>query len=63
MESFEGFRKSSTFIVAAGTEVQGDLILNGANTTLDLYANDFFSPTRSRTAALPERSMTERRSR
>lgn len=43
MESFEGFRKSGTFIVAPGTEVQGDLILNGGKTTLDLYAKDFFS--------------------
>src|SRR6476646_2335636 len=43
MESFEGFRKSGTFIVAQGTEVQGDLILKGPRTTLDLYANDFFS--------------------
>ena len=43
MESFEGFRKSGTFIVAPGVEVQGDLILKGAKTTLDLYAKDFFS--------------------
>jgi hypothetical protein len=43
MESFEGFRKSGTFTVAAGTEVQGDLILKGPKTALDLYAKDFFS--------------------
>lgn len=43
MESFEGFRKSGTLIVAPGVEVQGDLILKGAKTTLDLYAKDFFS--------------------
>lgn len=43
MESFEGFRKSGTFIVAAGTEVQGDLILKGSKTTLDLFSKDFFS--------------------
>jgi hypothetical protein len=43
MESFEGFRKSGTFIVAPGTEVQGDLILKGPKTTLDLYDKDFFS--------------------
>ena len=43
MESFEGFRKSGTFIVAPGVEVQGDLILKGAKTTLDLYSKDFFS--------------------
>lgn len=43
MESFEGFRKSGTFVVSAGAEVQGDLILKGSKTTLDLYAKDFFS--------------------
>lgn len=43
MESFEGFRKSGTFIVSAGTEVQGELILKGSKTTLDLYAKDFFN--------------------
>jgi hypothetical protein len=43
MESFEGFRKSGTFTVAAGTEVQGDLILKGPKTVLDLYAKDSFS--------------------
>jgi len=43
MDSFEGFRKSGTFIVAPGIEVQGDLILKGSKTTLDLYAKDFFS--------------------
>ena len=43
MESFEGFRKSGTFIVSAGREVQGDLILKRSKTTLDLYAKDFFS--------------------
>lgn len=43
MESFDGFRKSGTFIVAPGVEVQGDLILKGAKTTLDLYAKDIFS--------------------
>lgn len=43
MESFEGFRKSGTFIVAAGAEIQGDLILNGPKTTLDLFSKDFFS--------------------
>lgn len=43
MESFEGFRKSGTFIVAAGTEVQGDLILKGAATRLDLFSKDFFN--------------------
>lgn len=43
MDSFEGFRKAGTFIVALGTEVQGELILKGSKTTLDLYAKDFFS--------------------
>jgi hypothetical protein len=43
MESFEGFRKSGTFIASPGVEVQGDLILKGAKTTLDLYSRDFFS--------------------
>ncbi len=43
MASFEGFRKSGTFTVSPGVEVQGDLTLKGAKTTLDLYAKDFFS--------------------
>ena len=43
MESFEGFRKSGSFYVAQDTEVQGDLILKGQRTTLDLYAKDHFS--------------------
>ena len=43
MESFEGFRKSGTFIVAPGEEVHGDLILKGGKTTLDLFSKDFFS--------------------
>lgn len=43
MESFEGIRRSGTFVVAAGSEVQGDLALKGSKTTLDLYAKDFFS--------------------
>lgn len=43
MESFEGYRKSGTFVITEGTEVQGDLILKGPKTTLDLYAKDFFS--------------------
>jgi hypothetical protein len=43
MESFEGFRKSGTFVVAPGTEVQGELILKGDRTTLDLYSKDFFT--------------------
>ncbi len=43
MASFEGFRKSGTFTVSTAVEVQGDLILKGAKTTLDLYAKDFFS--------------------
>ena len=43
MESFEGFRKSGTFTVAPGVEVQGDLILKGAKPTLDLYSKDLVS--------------------
>lgn len=43
MESFKEFRKSGMFIVAPGIEVQGDLILKGPKTTLDLYSKDFFS--------------------
>ncbi len=43
MESFENYRKSGTFIVAAGTEVQGDLILKGSKTSLDLFSKDLFS--------------------
>jgi ApeA N-terminal domain 1 len=43
MKPFEGFRKSGTFGVAPGTEVQGDLILKGLQTTLDLFSKDFFN--------------------
>jgi hypothetical protein len=43
MGSFEGFRKSGTFVVSPGVEVQGELILKGDKTTLDLYAKDFFT--------------------
>ena len=43
MESFEGFRKSGTFIVAPALEVQGDLILGGDTTTLDLYSTHPFT--------------------
>ena len=43
MESFEGFRKSGTFVVAPNTEVQGDLILRGSKTALELHAKDFFT--------------------
>lgn len=43
MESFKGFRRTGTFIVAPGIEVQGDLILKGSKTTLNLYAKDFFN--------------------
>lgn len=43
MESFDSFKKSGTFRVALGIEVQGDLILKGSKSTLDLYAKDFFS--------------------
>lgn len=43
MQSFEGFRKSGTFFVSPEIEVQGELILKGDGTTLDLYSKDFFS--------------------
>jgi hypothetical protein len=43
MDSFAGFRKSGTFIVPPGIEVQGDLVLNGGKTTLDLFSNVFFN--------------------
>lgn len=43
MMSFAGFRKSGTFIVPPGIEVQGDLILKGGKTTLDLFSNEFFN--------------------
>ena len=43
MESFAGFRKSGTFIVPPGIEVQGDLILKGGRTTLDLFSDVFFN--------------------
>lgn len=43
MKSFEGFRKSGAFEVAPGIRVQGDLILQGPRTTLDLFSTDIFS--------------------
>jgi len=43
MQSFEGFRKSGSFLVSPEAEVQGELILKGDGTTLDLYSKEFFS--------------------
>lgn len=43
MDSFEGFRKSGIFVLAGDAEIQGDLILKGDKTTLNLYSKDSFS--------------------
>lgn len=61
MKPFEGFRKSGTFGVAPGTEVQGDLILKGLQTTLDLFSKDFFNTRLCRTVASLGRFMTAQR--
>ncbi len=41
--SFEGFRKAGSFVVTLGIEVQGELILKGDQTSLDLYSKEFFN--------------------
>lgn len=43
MKFFKGLRKSGTFNVTLGKEVQGELIFEGPKTTLDLFSKDFFS--------------------
>jgi hypothetical protein len=42
VEKYEGFRKAGSFTLATGTEVQGELCLKGAATTLDLYSSESF---------------------
>ena len=39
---YEGFKKSGSFILTTGTEVQGELCLKGGATSLDLYSEAFF---------------------
>jgi ApeA N-terminal domain 1 len=41
MQNYEGFKKAGNFMLSDGTEVQGELCLNGAATTLDLYSDSF----------------------
>jgi hypothetical protein len=41
MQNYEGFKKAGKFMLSDGTEVQGELCLNGAETILDLYSNSF----------------------
>ena len=43
MQNFEGFRKSGSFAISPGIEVQGELSLKGDQTSLDLYSGDSFS--------------------
>lgn len=47
MQKYEEFKKSGSFTLATGTEVQGELCLKGAATTLDLYSADFFDTHKS----------------
>ena len=42
MQKYEGFKKAGNFMLTTGTEVQGELCLKGAATTLDLYSGAFF---------------------
>lgn len=42
MEEYNNFRKSGTFKLSANSEVQGELALKGAQTSLELYSHDFF---------------------
>lgn len=42
MQKFKDFRKSGTFKLASGKEVQGELSLKGGASMLDLYSSDFF---------------------
>jgi hypothetical protein len=41
MQNYEGFKKAGSFILGDGTEVQGELCLNGSETILDLYSDSF----------------------
>jgi hypothetical protein len=42
MQIYEGFQKAGKFMLSNGVEVQGELCLNGAATTLDLYSESSF---------------------
>lgn len=42
MQGYEGFKKAGSFTLTNGTKVQGELSLEGAATTLDLYSDAFF---------------------
>jgi hypothetical protein len=42
MKKYEGFQKAGNFTFSTGREVQGELCLKGAATTLDLYSDSFF---------------------
>ena len=42
MQKYEGLKKAGSFTLNTGTEVQGELCLKGAATTLDLYSGAFF---------------------
>lgn len=41
-QNYEGFKKAGSFTLANGMELQGELCLQGAATTLDLYSSSFF---------------------
>jgi hypothetical protein len=43
MDPYDGLKKAGTFSLPSGIEVQGELALKGDETTLDLYAKDFFN--------------------
>ena len=42
MQNYEGVKKGGTFKLSSDAEVQGELCLNGEETTLDLYSGEFF---------------------
>jgi ApeA N-terminal domain 1 len=44
MKKYEGFKKAGSFTFSTGREAQGELCLQGAATTLDLYSDSLFDP-------------------
>ena len=42
MKNYEGIKKGGTFKLCSGADVQGELCLNGEETTLELYSGIFF---------------------
>jgi ApeA N-terminal domain 1 len=42
MQNYEGFKKAGKFMLGDGREVQGELCLNEAATTIELYSESFF---------------------